>query len=190
MIRFDKTQYLLGAAAPAQFPEDVGGEVAFAGRSNAGKSTVINAVCQRKNLARTSKTPGATRLIHFFETQENRRLVDMPGYGFARVSKSEQQHWRHLLNHYLEKRRCLRGLIIAMDIRHPLTELDQCLLEWCDVPVLLLLTKRDKLSKGAAATTSRKVCAATGDACEVLTFSKYDGADAVRKVIAQWWDND
>ena len=189
MIRFDQTQYLFGAADIKQFPEDSGDEVAFAGRSNAGKSSVINAVCRRKNLARTSKTPGATRLIHFFETHENHRLVDLPGYGFARVSKSEQAQWRRLLIAYLEKRRCLRGLIIAMDIRHPLSELDRNLLEWCDTNVLLLLTKRDKLNKSAVAATCDKVRAAVSNAHEVLPFSKFDDADAVRKIIAQWWRN-
>lgn len=187
MIQFNKTQYLFGAADPGQFPKDTGAEIAFAGRSNAGKSSVINAICRHKNLARSSKTPGATRLIHFFETQENLRLVDLPGYGFARVSKKEQEHWRQLLSHYLEHRRCLRGLVIAMDIRHPLNELDETLIEWCDVRVLLLLTKRDKVSKNVAAATQKKVREAAPGVDEVLTFSKYDSAEPVRKIMAQWW---
>lgn len=189
MIQFSRTKYLLGAADARQFPDDAGGEVAFAGRSNAGKSSVINAVCQRKNLARTGKTPGTTRLFHFFETLEDRRLTDLPGYGFARVSRAEQQRWERMLADYLGRRRSLRGLIIAMDIRRPLTELDRRLIEWCDARILLLLTKRDKLSRGATAAARKKTLDAAPRAEAVLAFSKYEAADAdaVRRIIAQWW---
>lgn len=189
MIHFDRTHYLRAAQTPGQFPDDTGGEVAFAGRSNAGKSSLINAVCRQRKLARTGKTPGATRLIHFFETQENLRLVDLPGYGFARVSKDERAQWRRMVSRYLENRGCLRGLVVAMDIRRPLTELDMNLLEWCDARVLIALTKSDKLSKSAAAATRKKVRAAVPEVDEVIAFSKNKtrDADAVRKVIASWW---
>ena len=187
-ICFNQTQYLFGAASARQFPDDSGSEIAFAGRSNAGKSSAINAICQRKNLVRSGKTPGTTRLIHFFQTTPNYRLVDLPGYGYARLSKSEKKRWQMLLENYLTQRRCLRGLVLAMDIRHPLTELDLHLLKWCDIKVLILLTKRDKVNKHCTIQTARQVDAATSQATSVLPFSKTisDDAEAVRQIIADW----
>jgi GTP-binding protein len=136
-----------------QAPPDSGREVAFAGRSNAGKSSAINTICHQKQLARTSKTPGRTQQLVFFSLDEKRRLVDLPGYGFARVSESIKDQWQRVMADYLERRRSLAGLVIVMDIRHPLTPFDRQMLEWSrrsHLAVLLLLTKSDKLKRGAA----------------------------------------
>jgi GTP-binding protein len=134
-------------------PPDAGAEVAVAGRSNAGKSSAINAITQRKGLARTSKSPGATRLLNFFELQPGRRLVDLPGYGFAKVAGEMRAHWGTLLTGYFGQRESLRGTIVVMDVRHPLTDHDQAMLKLAmsrDLPVHILLTKADKLGRGAA----------------------------------------
>lgn len=143
-----------------QLPPDIGGEVAFAGRSNAGKSSALNVLTNQRQLARVSKTPGRTQLINFFEVEPERHLVDLPGYGYAKVPDSIRQHWQKLLEQYLRKRAALRGLMMLMDIRHPLTPLDQQLLGWCaarGLAVHILLTKADKLSRGAAMTVRQQV---------------------------------
>ncbi len=153
MSAFPNVRFLTSAHQPRQFPPDFGAEVAFAGRSNAGKSSAINAIVQRKGLAKTSKTPGATRLVNFFELDAGRRLVDLPGYGFAAVSGSMRQHWASLLESYFGGRRSLRGVIVVMDVRHPLTRHDLTMLELAtrrSAPVHLVLTKADKLGRGAA----------------------------------------
>lgn len=142
----------------SQLLPDVGIEIAFIGRSNSGKSSAINAIT-RKGLAKSSKTPGRTRLINFFSVGTHERLVDLPGYGFANVSKEMQAHWQQLISHYLEKRRSLKGIVILMDIRHPLQASDQQLLAWLEhteAGVHVLLTKADKLSKNAAMSVLKK----------------------------------
>ncbi len=157
---YQQAQFLTSAAKLSQTPPDNGYEVAFAGRSNAGKSSAINALCQQKKLARTSRTPGRTQLINFFGIDEIRRLVDLPGYGYARVAESVKQQWQQSLAHYLEQRRCLRGLILVMDARHPLKPYDQNMLDWAGsitLPVHILLTKVDKLSRIAAIRTVQEV---------------------------------
>lgn len=144
---------MLGAARARQFPADSGWEVAVAGRSNAGKSSAINVITGIRGLARISKTPGRTREINFFQIDEERRLVDLPGYGYARVPVAVRQAWQRLIEDYFRGRQCLRGVMVVMDCRHPLTEFDRQMLEWCGharLPVHLLLTKADKLSRGAA----------------------------------------
>ena len=136
-----------------EWPEDVGAEVAFAGRSNVGKSSALNAITGQSRLARTSKTPGRTQQIVFFNIDPNRRLVDLPGYGYAKVPHQLQKHWGKMVRHYLENRTVLRGLILPIDIRRGLNRLDKQLLDWCgnrELPVHILLTKSDKLSKAAA----------------------------------------
>jgi len=158
--RFQAAAFQTAAAALHQAPPDRGFEVAFAGRSNAGKSSAINALCHQRQLARTSKTPGHTKQIVFFRLDDERRLVDLPGYGFARVSLAVKSAWQRLMSEYLHRRRCLRGLILIMDIRHPLTELDRHLLTWtqdAELPVRILLTKADKLTRGAIARTLSEV---------------------------------
>lgn len=149
-LNYHKTHFLTSAANINQLPADQGVEIAFAGRSNAGKSTALNALTNQKNLARTSKTPGRTQLINLFEVEEGCKLVDLPGYGYAAVPEKMKLQWQKALGEYLQKRECLRGVIILMDIRHPLKDLDQQMIEWAvlsDLPVLLLLTKADKLSQ-------------------------------------------
>jgi len=153
-------QFLKSAQNIAQCPPDTGYEIAFAGRSNAGKSSAINRVCTQRSLARTSKTPGRTQLLNFFTLDDQRRLVDLPGYGFAKVNKQVKEQWQRELDGYLAKRECLAGLILLMDIRHPLKEFDLLILDWSaasDMPVHILLTKADKLAYGAAKSTLLKV---------------------------------
>jgi GTP-binding protein len=157
MSVYPNVRFLTSANEVKQLPPDVGVEVAVAGRSNAGKSSAINAITHRKGLARTSKTPGATRLINFFELETDRRLVDLPGYGFAAVSGTMRQHWATLIEGYFRKRTSLRGVIVVMDIRHPLKDQDWDMLRLAQtrsVPVHLLLTKADKLGRGARAAES------------------------------------
>ena len=150
--RYREARFLTSAARLGQCPPDAGREVAFAGRSNAGKSSAINSLTNNKKLAKTSRTPGRTQLINFFELSNNQRLVDLPGYGFAKVARSVQQEWTRLIADYLQKRQCLCGLVLLMDVRHPLQPLDEQLLAWAAaaMPVHVLLTKADKLKRGAA----------------------------------------
>ena len=160
MSAYPNVQFLTSANEVRQFPPDLGVEVAVAGRSNAGKSSAINAITHRKGLARTSKTPGATRLINFFELEPDRRLVDLPGYGFAAVSGTMRQHWGTLIEGYFRKRTSLRGVIVVMDIRHPLKDQDWEMVRLAQsrsVPVHLLLTKADKLGRGARAASCEAV---------------------------------
>jgi GTP-binding protein len=157
MSRFAQARFLLSVAAVEQFPPDRGVEVAFAGRSNAGKSSAINAILARRSLARTGKTPGQTRLLNYFELAEERRLVDLPGYGFARVSERERLGWGPLLER-LRTRQSLHGLFLIVDARRGLGELDLDLIEWADPGVRrvrVLLTKADKLNRGEAAQALR-----------------------------------
>ena len=150
MSLFPDARFTASAHEMHELPPDTGAEVAFAGRSNAGKSSAINAIVQRRKLAFVSKTPGRTQTINFFECGGNRRLVDLPGYGYAAVSKTERRHWGELIGGYLQSRESLKGLVIIVDSRHPLTPLDRQLLTWhapSNQPVLVLLTKADKLGR-------------------------------------------
>ena len=150
-FNYQIVKYMLGAANLKQLPEDEGIEVAFAGRSNAGKSSALNRLTGQRSLARTSKTPGRTQLINLFSLQDNNRLVDLPGYGYARVAKSVKEHWQKTLIQYLQKRDCLKALVILMDIRHPCKEMDLSMINWAlnaNLKVLVLLSKSDKLKQG------------------------------------------
>ncbi len=151
-ILFNKTSFLMSAPSIKQSPTDEGKEVAFAGRSNAGKSSVINTLTDNKKLARTSKKPGRTQLLNFFSLTEDRRLVDLPGYGFAKVPIVVKKNWDRNLAGYLQERQSLVGVVILMDIRHPLQKYDWQIIRWASeskMPVHLLLTKSDKLKRGA-----------------------------------------
>jgi len=151
MSYFTNAKFLTSAPDIAHLEPFSGIEIAFAGRSNAGKSSALNKITRQKNLARTSKTPGRTQLINLFELDEQRRLVDLPGYGYAKVPIAMKQKWQRSLGEYLQKRDCLKGLVVLMDIRHPLKDLDQDLIFWAvsaNLPVLILLTKADKLKAG------------------------------------------
>lgn len=148
---YRKAQFLISAGNAKQFPSH-GHEVAFAGRSNAGKSSAINILCDNKSLARTSKTPGRTRLVNFFAMDDEHRIVDLPGYGFAKVPLAIKNEWEKLMTQYLSDQSVLSGLVIIMDIRHPLNDSDWQMLEWCnhyDLPAHILLTKADKIKRGA-----------------------------------------
>ncbi|HHT00737.1 MAG TPA: YihA family ribosome biogenesis GTP-binding protein, partial [Thiomicrospira sp.] len=150
---YQKATYLKSVPTLALCPEDMGYEVCFAGRSNAGKSSALNVITSQRGLARISKTPGRTQLINFFECDEERRLVDLPGYGFAKVNIKIKKAWEAGLSEYIEKRDCLKGLILLMDCRMPPTEIDLTMLDWTldiGLPVHILLTKSDKLKKGPA----------------------------------------
>ena len=179
--------FLKSAARPADFPPDTGREVAFVGRSNSGKSTAVNLVTGARKLARVSKTPGRTQLLNFFSFGEERRLVDLPGYGFARVAPDVQKLWRKSLETYLSTRASLVGLVVTMDIRRGMTPLDETLLRWLEsreLPVAVLLTKADKLSRGAGIAQERALGAALGAGVRVARFSALTG-DGVRE--AQAW---
>lgn len=159
-IRFHQAQYLTSAPSISQCPDDTGAEIAFAGRSNAGKSSAINTLCNNGKLARTSKTPGRTQLLNFFQLGENAKLVDLPGYGYAKVPLEMKKQWQAHLFDYLQRRKALCGLVIVMDVRHPLQVLDTELLNWAvgvELPVHLLLTKADKLKPGTARNTLLKM---------------------------------
>ena len=151
IINYQKATFLTSAPDIKALPADTGIEVAFAGRSNAGKSSALNTLTRQNGLARTSKTPGRTQLINTFSLSENQRLIDLPGYGFAKVPLAVKEKWQKALSEYLIKRESLKGIVILMDIRHPLKDLDQDLIHWAvqsNLQVLLLLTKADKLSPG------------------------------------------
>ncbi|MBD3609778.1 MAG: YihA family ribosome biogenesis GTP-binding protein [Gammaproteobacteria bacterium] len=193
---YRQTHYLTSAQKISQLPADSGIEVAFAGRSNAGKSSAINCLVDQKALARTSKTPGRTQLINLFEVDEHRRLVDLPGYGFAKVPKKMKDAWVKNLEAYLQHRDCLRGLIIVMDIRKPLTEFDMQMINWCDMvemPVHLLLTKADKMKFGAAKTVLLQVQKQLRDAgydatAQLFSATKAMGLEEAHAVLNQWME--
>lgn len=190
MSSYPLVKFLTSADAPRQFPPDAGDEVCIAGRSNAGKSSAINAITQRKGLARTSKSPGATRLINFFELEPGRRLVDLPGYGFAAVPGEMRRHWGQLISGYFRGRGSLRGAVVVMDVRHPLTEIDCDMLDLAAsraLPVHVLLTKADKLGRGAAKQALAGVRREVGAAVTVQLFSALsgEGVDEARRSIGR-----
>ena len=151
-IHYQNTHFITSAPDIRHLPTDEGIEIAFAGRSNAGKSSSLNRLTNQKNLAKTSKTPGRTQLINLFKVADGCHIVDLPGYGFAQVPLEMKQKWQKALGEYLQKRECLKGLVVLMDIRHPMKDLDQQLIYWAvesNIPVQVLLTKADKLKSGA-----------------------------------------
>ncbi len=192
-----RAQYLLAAHTFRQLPPDGGHEVAFAGRSNAGKSSALNAMCQQNALARVSKTPGRTQQLVFFDIPPttDRFLVDLPGYGYAKVPQDLQAHWQAFLDGYFGSREALRGLVVVMDIRHPLREYDRQMLGYAvgrGLPAHALLTKADKLSRGAQGNAllavRKELSSAFGDTVSVQTFSGESklGVDQARAVVAGW----
>jgi GTP-binding protein len=191
---FQQTAFLTSANALRQLPPDEGSEVAFAGRSNAGKSSALNTITAQRNLARTSKTPGRTQLINFFAVSPDQRLVDLPGYGYAKVPEAIKRHWQQVLADYLRTRQSLRGLILLMDIRHPFKDFDRQMLDWCQhqqMPVHILLTKADKLGRGAAGSTLQKVRKQLRESWPLASaqcFSSLDkqGVEEARGLIGTW----
>lgn len=194
---FARAQYLLAAHNYRQLPSDGGFEVAFAGRSNAGKSSALNALCQQNALARVSKTPGRTQQLVFFglPPHENKYLVDLPGYGYAKVPQDLQAHWQAFLDGYFGSRIALRGLVVVMDVRHPLKDYDRQMLGYAmrrGLPAHVILTKADKLSRGAGGNTLQAVRMELGrsyaDSVSVQLFSgeSKQGVEELRSVLAGW----
>lgn len=193
-LNYNLARYLISATNLEQCPPDTAREVAFVGRSNAGKSSAINVLTGQNKLARTSKTPGRTQLLNYFEIEPQRYIVDLPGFGYAKVSQDLKQKWQHHLEHYLHKRQSLKGLVLLMDIRHPFTDFDQMLVQWCadsQLPLHVLLTKADKLGRGAAKgqlLAATKQLAALGPDMSVQLFSALakEGADELRARLNGW----
>jgi len=204
MPQFPESRFISSAWQPHQFPADDGAEVAFAGRSNAGKSSALNALVQQNALARVSKTPGRTQQLVFFDlTPPNapapwdKFLVDLPGYGYAKVPQDLQAHWQAFIQSYFSTRQALKGLVVVMDIRHPLKDYDRQMLGYAvqrELPAHVLLTKADKLSRGAGMNTLQAVrmelSRAFGDTVSVQTFSgeSKQGVEEARAVVARWLD--
>jgi len=193
LIDFRQAEFRTSAAKLSGCPPDVGCEVAFAGRSNAGKSSAINTLTDNKRMARTSKTPGRTQLLNFFDVGEQQRLVDLPGYGFAKVPLQVKETWQRHLGEYLRERQSLAGLILLMDCRHPLQEFDRMMLSWaegCNMPVHILLTKADKLKKGPGNSTLLSVRKELEqqELVSVQLFSalKRTGLDQLREKLQTW----
>lgn len=185
-------RFLTSAAEPAGFPPDDAAEVAFVGRSNSGKSSAINAVTGSRKLARVSKTPGRTQMINFFDLGPGRRIVDLPGYGYAKVAPDVQKRWRGLLEAYFGGRRGLRGLVVTVDVRRGLTELDHTMFGWAGtlgLEILLLLTKADKLSRNQALNRRREVAAQAPGGLAPILFSAVTGAgaDEARAQLEAWY---
>ncbi len=191
---YRKATYLTSAAKLSQCPPDDGWEVAFAGRSNAGKSSAINSLTGNSKLAKTSRTPGRTQLINFFELSARQRLVDLPGYGYAKVPLAIKREWTKQLENYLQQRRCLRGLILLMDVRHPLQAFDRQMLDWAlaaAMPVHILLTKADKLKKGPATSTLLKLRAELEPhrslvSAQLFSALKHSGHEQLLAVLDEW----
>jgi len=192
--RFTGTRFLLSAAAPGQEPPPDRPEIAFAGRSNAGKSSALNAICNQRQLARVSRQPGRTQMLNFFEVPALGRLVDLPGYGYAEAPAELRSGWSDLIGTYLESRATLRGLIVVMDVRHPLKALDQQLLSWAHSlarPCHVVLTKADKLTREQG----RKTLAAVAHSLsgmpgqptvQLMSAPSGQGVDECRSHIIGW----
>lgn len=190
---YRQANYMLSAHNVSHFPEDTGYEVAFVGRSNVGKSSVINTIADQKNLARTSKTPGRTQQINFFHVNEGVRLVDLPGYGFAKVSLSMKQQWSEMINRYLTGRTSLAGLIMIIDIRRDICREDTQMLEWCrstDVPVHVLINKADKLAYGKRKQALLKFQHELADglvvSAQLYSATAKTGVEEAREVLNSW----
>jgi GTP-binding protein len=188
-------RFLKGAYHLDQLPDDNGREVVIAGRSNVGKSSVLNTLAGVRSLARTSKTPGRTQEINFFELSEHRRIVDLPGYGYAKVSDAKRKHWGHALEEYLATRQSLIGMVLLMDVRHPLREFDMLMLDWCrhaQMPVYVMLTKADKLGHGKAMAAlhqvRNKLASYPLEGIQLFSSLKRIGIEPAIRQLCQWLD--
>lgn len=194
-MNYNLTKFFKSAQKVSQLPIESRAEIAFAGRSNAGKSSALNTITNIKGLARTSKTPGRTQLLNFFHIIDHYFLVDLPGYGYAKVSHTVQKNWEKSLSEYIESRKELRGLCLIMDIRHPLKEYDWQMINWVinkNIPIHILLSKADKLNRGPAMNVLQQVrqeLESYGDLVSVQLFSslKAQGIDEARKKLDQWF---
>jgi len=188
MSQYPKAKFILSANHPKQFVGDIGAEVAFSGRSNSGKSSAINVIVNIRQFARTSKTPGRTQLINFFNLTEETRIVDLPGYGFARVNAATRDHWGRLLSHYCENRQSLRGIFMIVDIRRGLSEYDRSMLFFAklqNTPIHILLTKADKVKRRIANETLKNIELELEKSATAQLFSslKRQGLDQARSVL-------
>jgi len=190
--RYHRAEFVLSAQTLGQLPPDTGREVAFAGRSNAGKSSVINALTGIGGIARTSRTPGRTQLLNFFEIDPGVRLVDIPGYGYARVPADVQRRWSRTLDGYFDKRVSLCGLILIMDVRRTAADEERNIIAWCaraGIPVHVLLNKADKLGRGAGAKARDQVCRDLGmppDSVQLFSALRNTGVEILRTVLDNW----
>ena len=192
---YHQAKFINSAPRLKDAPPDLGMEIAFAGRSNAGKSSAINTLVQQTALARVSKTPGRTQLLNFFEIDAKRKLVDLPGYGYAKVPPSIKKEWQQMMESYLKNRQALCGIVLVMDIRHPLTEFDWQMVEWCEhskLPLHILLTKADKLNFGAAKNTLLQVQKDLSQADIVVTLQLFSalnkiGINDVHQILDEWF---
>jgi GTP-binding protein len=192
-MNFNQANFVTSAATLSACPEDSVAEVAFAGRSNAGKSSAINAITGHSRLARISKTPGRTQLINFFELDQSRYLVDLPGYGFAKVPLAVKDKWQRELERYLREREALQGVVLLSDIRHPLKEFDRMMIDWAvasDLPIHILLTKADKLKRGAAQNTlfavKKELKETASVSAQLFSSLKKSGIDEAREKLSGW----
>ena len=190
-IDYHSATFLKSASRLDQCPQDDQLEAAFCGRSNAGKSSAINALTRQRKLARTSKTPGRTQLFNFFTLPDGSRLVDLPGYGYAKVPISLKEHWHHHLDDYLRNRETLRGLVLLMDIRHPLKDFDHMMLDWstqAELPLHILLTKADKLKRGAQKNAFFSVKKSIPEVVSLQLFSSLEktGLDELSAKLDSW----
>lgn len=194
---YHQAKFMKSSSKLDNTPPDMGKEIAFAGRSNAGKSSAINTLTRQNSLARTSKTPGRTQLLNFFEINEDLRFVDLPGYGYAKVPEAVKKEWHQLMEIYLTNRKSLCAIVLVMDVRHPLTDFDWQMVEWCratGIPLHILLTKADKLTFGAAKNTLLQVQKELKDVNVAVTaqlFSalKKTGVDEVHQALDVLFEN-
>lgn len=192
---YHQAKFINSAPRLQDAPPDQGMEIAFAGRSNAGKSSAINTLVQQNALARVSKTPGRTQLLNFFEIDAQRKLVDLPGYGYAKVPEAVKRDWQKMMENYLKNRKALCGIVLVMDIRHPLTEFDWQMVEWCEhthLPLHILLTKADKLKFGAAKNTLLAVQRELSQASITVTLQLFSalnktGIDDIHQMLDTWF---
>jgi GTP-binding protein len=193
---YHQAKFINSAPQLKDAPPDEGLEVAFAGRSNAGKSSAINSLTRQNSLARISKTPGRTQMLNFFQFAEGKKFVDLPGYGYARVPLAVKEKWHKMMEDYLSKRKALCGIVLVMDVRHPLTEFDWQMITWCEhneLPLHIILTKADKLAYGAAKNTLLKVRKALAEVNFPLSLQLFsavskNGVDEIHQVLDQWFN--
>lgn len=194
-IDFRQTRFITSSPDLKRLPDDLGAEIAFAGRSNSGKSSALNAICDQNHLAKTSRTPGRTRLINLFEVTKGCSLVDLPGYGYAAVPENMKRQWQKSMSEYLQKRKALRGIVVTMDIRHPLKDHDRLIIDWslaANLPALILLTKADKLGvtkRREAVGEVKHLLSEFGGNFTVISFSAWNkiGLDETRQILSSWF---
>lgn len=194
-IDFRQTRFITSSPDLKRLPDDLGAEIAFAGRSNSGKSSALNAICDQNHLAKTSRTPGRTRLINLFEVTNGCSLVDLPGYGYAAVPENMKRQWQKSMSEYLQKRKALRGIVVTMDIRHPLKDHDRLIIDWslaANLPALILLTKADKLGvtkRREAVGEVKHLLSEFGGNFTVISFSAWNkiGLDETRQILSSWF---